>query len=43
MTLREKLENTLQLDYPKQLLQIIVIDSSSEDATQSIVKEFETQ
>jgi cellulose synthase/poly-beta-1,6-N-acetylglucosamine synthase-like glycosyltransferase len=39
-TIKEKLENCLYLDYPKNKLQILVIDSSSDDKTQDIVSKF---
>jgi cellulose synthase/poly-beta-1,6-N-acetylglucosamine synthase-like glycosyltransferase len=38
--IKQKLENTLSLDYPKELLEIIVIDSASTDGTQGIIKKF---
>jgi cellulose synthase/poly-beta-1,6-N-acetylglucosamine synthase-like glycosyltransferase len=38
--IRLKLENLSMLNYPKNLTQIIVIDSKSEDSTSDIVKEF---
>lgn len=40
-TIREKLENCLSLDYPKEKLQILVVDSSSDDKTIDIVKSFD--
>lgn len=39
-TIREKLKNCLELDYPKEKIQLLVMDSSSDDKTQSIVSEF---
>jgi len=39
-TIYEKLENILQVLYPRDKLEVIVIDSSSDDNTQKIVKEF---
>jgi len=39
--IRRKLENSISLDYPKELLEILVVDDASDDATSSIVKEFE--
>lgn len=39
-TIREKLENTLDLDYPKEKLQIIVASDASTDKTIDIVKEY---
>jgi len=41
--IREKLENSLALDYPKDKLEIIVISDSSTDSTDKIVKQFENQ
>lgn len=38
--IREKLENTLQLDYPKDLLQVIIASDGSTDATNDIVEEY---
>ena len=40
--LREKLENCLKLDYPKELLDIVVVSDGSTDDTENIVKEFES-
>jgi poly-beta-1,6-N-acetyl-D-glucosamine synthase len=37
-----KLKNTLELDYPKEQMQIIVVDSGSTDGTSQIVKEYDT-
>ena len=42
-TIKEKLDNCLKLDYPKDKLQILVIDSSSEDDTIKIVKGFQNR
>ncbi|WP_417518026.1 glycosyltransferase family 2 protein [Marinobacter sp.] len=39
--IREKLQNALQLDYPQELLQIIVVSDGSDDGTDEAVKEFE--
>lgn len=39
--IREKIENTLKLDYPKDLLRIIVASDGSTDATNEIVREYE--
>jgi len=36
----KKLENTLNLDYPKEKLEIVVASDASEDKTDQIVKEF---
>ena len=33
----EKIENTLELDYPRELLQIVVISDESDDGTDAIV------
>jgi len=41
--LREKLENCLALDYPSELLDIVVVSDGSTDDTESIVKEFESR
>lgn len=38
--IKQKLENTVSLDYPKELLEMIVIDSASTDGTQDIIKKF---
>ncbi|MBK9153714.1 MAG: glycosyltransferase family 2 protein [Chloracidobacterium sp.] len=38
--IRAKLENTLQLDYPKQKLEVIVASDCSDDGTDDIVREF---
>jgi cellulose synthase/poly-beta-1,6-N-acetylglucosamine synthase-like glycosyltransferase len=38
--IREKLENTLTLDYPKELLQVVIASDGSTDATNSIVQEY---
>jgi cellulose synthase/poly-beta-1,6-N-acetylglucosamine synthase-like glycosyltransferase len=39
-TLRQKLDNTLSLDYPKDKLEIMVASDGSTDRTDDIVKEF---
>lgn len=39
--IRDKLENTLSIDYPKDKLEIIVASDCSNDATDDIVREFE--
>jgi cellulose synthase/poly-beta-1,6-N-acetylglucosamine synthase-like glycosyltransferase len=39
-TIKEKLENCFNLDYPVNKLQLLVMDSSSDDNTQNIVKSF---
>lgn len=38
--IRSKLENTLQIDYPKEKLEILVASDCSNDGTDTIVKEF---
>jgi cellulose synthase/poly-beta-1,6-N-acetylglucosamine synthase-like glycosyltransferase len=38
--IRRKLENTLQIDYPKEKLEILVASDGSTDATDEIVREF---
>lgn len=38
--IREKLNNSLALNYPKDLLEIVVISDESDDGTDEIVKEF---
>ena len=42
-TIREKLENCLALEYPREKLQILVVNDGSEDNTASIIREFENQ
>jgi len=37
----EKIENTISLDYPKQLLQIVVISDASDDGTDEIVSRYQ--
>src|SRR5579862_854849 len=39
--IRQKIENSLALDYPKDKLQIVVISDGSTDKTASIVREYE--
>ena len=41
--IRAKLENTLQIDYPKENLEILVASDGSTDKTDEIVKEFAAQ
>lgn len=41
--LREKLENSLQLDYPENLFEILVVSDGSTDNTDSIAREFESR
>ena len=38
--IRQKLENVLQLDYPRDKLEVLVVDSASSDETRSIVNRF---
>src|SRR5713101_6730637 len=38
--IRQKLENVLQLDYPREKFEVVVVDSASNDETGSIVKKF---
>ena len=38
--IRQKLENVLQLDYPRDRLEVLVVDSASSDETRSIVNRF---
>jgi peptidoglycan/xylan/chitin deacetylase (PgdA/CDA1 family) len=38
--IRAKLENAVQLDYPRELLEIVVISDASTDATDDIAREF---
>lgn len=38
--IREKLRNSLELDYPKGLLKIIVVSDGSDDGTDELVREF---
>lgn len=39
--IRQKIENTLQLNYPRELLQIVVASDGSTDRTVEIVREFD--
>ncbi len=41
--IRAKIENTLQIDYPKEKLEILVASDGSTDRTDEIVKEFSAQ
>jgi cellulose synthase/poly-beta-1,6-N-acetylglucosamine synthase-like glycosyltransferase len=41
--IRAKLENSLDLDYPKEKLQIIVASDCSTDGTEQIVREYESR
>jgi len=38
--IKEKLKNTLSLDYPKEKMQIVIVDDGSNDKTYKIMKEF---
>lgn len=38
--IREKLDNALELDYPEELLRIIVVSDGSDDGTDELVQEF---
>ena len=38
--IRQKLESILKLDYPRELVEILVISNGSTDATEAIVEEF---
>ena len=38
--IREKLKNALELDYPNELLRIIVVSDGSDDGTDELVREF---
>ena len=40
-SIREKLDNTLQLDYPSERLQVLVVSDASDDRTDDIVREYE--
>lgn len=39
-SIREKLDNTLQLDYPPARLQVLVVSDASDDRTDDIVREY---
>lgn len=41
--IRYKLENLCRLDYPKNLIQILIVDSNSTDCTIDVVREFAKQ
>jgi cellulose synthase/poly-beta-1,6-N-acetylglucosamine synthase-like glycosyltransferase len=41
--IREKIENSLRLDYPPERLEIIVASDGSDDGTNEIVREYESQ
>lgn len=43
VVIKEKLENTLQLDYPRDRLQILVCDDASDDSTAEIVSAYSTE
>ena len=38
--IRQKLENVLDLDYPMEKLEVVIVDSASDDETGNIVKKF---
>jgi len=38
--IRQKLENVLQIDYPREKFEVVVVDSASNDETGNIVKKF---
>ncbi len=38
--IRDKLENSLSLDYPKEMLEIVVVSDGSDDNTEEIVKRY---
>ncbi len=42
-TIREKIENSLHLDYPREKFQLIIASDASTDRTNSIVREFAAQ
>jgi cellulose synthase/poly-beta-1,6-N-acetylglucosamine synthase-like glycosyltransferase len=42
-SIREKLDNTLQLDYPPERLQVLVVSDASDDRTDDIVREYATR
>jgi cellulose synthase/poly-beta-1,6-N-acetylglucosamine synthase-like glycosyltransferase len=42
-SIRDKLENTLSLDYPREKLEILVASDASDDRTDQIVKEYQNQ
>jgi cellulose synthase/poly-beta-1,6-N-acetylglucosamine synthase-like glycosyltransferase len=41
--IRQKIENSLALDYPRHLLDVLVISDASSDGTDQIVREYETR
>ncbi|MGH7491968.1 MAG: glycosyltransferase family 2 protein [bacterium] len=41
--IRKKIENSLALDYPRHLLDLLVVSDGSSDDTDQIVREYETQ
>jgi len=41
--IRQKIENSLQLNYPKQLFEIVVVSDCSNDGTDGIVSEYSNQ
>jgi cellulose synthase/poly-beta-1,6-N-acetylglucosamine synthase-like glycosyltransferase len=42
-SIRQKIVNTLEVDYPRDRLEVLVISDASEDRTDAIVREFEEQ
>jgi len=42
-TIEQKIKNIISLDYPREKVQILIIDSSSDDQTQKIVENFKKQ
>src|SRR5262245_18754765 len=41
--IRQKIENSLALDYPRRLLELLVVSDGSSDDTDRIVREYEAQ
>lgn len=41
--IREKIHNTLQLDYPKESLEVLIASDASTDKTEDIVREYQDQ
>ncbi len=41
--IREKIENSLQIDYPRGKIEIVVVSDGSEDRTDEIIKEYSSQ
>jgi len=42
-SIREKIENTLSLDYPKEKIEVLVVSDGSSDNTDNIVREFQNR